>query len=57
MQGKLPADENMRVCNFHLEDEFFEQDLEVTLQVQMSLANLARKIFDSSALKFFLKKN
>ena len=34
----------MRVCNFHLEDEFFEQDLEVTLQVQMSLANLARKI-------------
>lgn len=44
MQGKLPADENMRVCNFHLEDEFFEQDLEVTLQVQMSLANLARKI-------------
>ena len=47
---KLPADENIRVCNLHFEGECFERDLQV-YNIYMSisiypiiLANLARKV-------------
>ena len=50
LREKLPADENIRVCNFHLEEECFERDLQVySIYIPINiypiiLANLARKV-------------
>ena len=49
-QEKLPADENIRVCNFHFEEECFERNLQVysiyifSFIYPIILANLARKV-------------
>ena len=47
---KLPADENIRVCNLHFEEECFERDLQVySIYMPINiypiiLANLAQKV-------------
>ena len=49
-QEKLPADENIRVCNLHFEEECFERNLQVysiyifSFIYPIILANLARKV-------------
>ena len=48
---ELPADENIRVCNLHFEEECFERDLQVySIYMPINiypiiLANLAQKVW------------